>query len=139
MTSARISHNDLHGSDTGGERRFGSRHSPTVSSGILLSNGLDGLSETRTFFARNLKFWLQERDLTAVELSRRLTERGIAMGKGAISHWMNERTEPDLETLVAVAEILGITVSDLLDSGEAVLNQMAKRMGRKVKIEPKKN
>lgn len=145
MTQSTASYS--HSSSFGGQTRSGNR-GPRA----MLSNGLigdDDVRDSREIFARNLKFWLQKREMKGAELSRRLGKN-----PAVVSQWLNCVSGPDILTLGAVAHELGIAVSDLfydpeavtkstakppVDEEEKVLKDMAKLLKRPIKVGPKKN
>ncbi|MEK3756790.1 S24 family peptidase [Bacillus sp. FSL K6-6483] len=63
----------------------------------------------RNTFARNLKFYMKEAGVNATQLAEHLN-----MAKSSISGYTNGTRQPDVEKLVAIAKLLGVSVSDLL-------------------------
>lgn len=61
-------------------------------------------------FSKNLRRIMNERDLSAAELSR-----ALGIGKSTISNWMNAQRIPRDDALDALCSYLRITKSDLFD------------------------
>lgn len=62
-----------------------------------------------SLFAKNLKRFRKRKGLSQAELARRLN-----YGYTAIANYESGRNEPSFDTLIELAEILGITVDELL-------------------------
>ncbi len=67
----------------------------------------------RTEFKNNLKFLRQERGLGQVELANKL-----GVSKGIISLWENGLREPNLASLVTIAQFFHVTLDELVGMEE---------------------
>ncbi len=67
------------------------------------------MSSMETEFKNNLKLLRQERGLGQVELAKQL-----GMSKGIISLWENGLREPNLTSLVAIAQFFHVGLDDLV-------------------------
>lgn len=61
-------------------------------------------------FGSNLRFFRQEAKLTQQKLGEL-----VGFSARTVSDWECNNTEPDLITLKKIAQILGVTVDELLD------------------------
>lgn len=43
----------------------------------------------------------------------------IGVDKTAVSHWENRLARPDMSNLAAVAEVLGVSIEELIDGEQA--------------------
>ncbi len=55
----------------------------------------------------------EAKGLTQVELAKKLS-----VTKQAVSNWENDNIQPSVEMVVALADLFGVTVDDLLDRSE---------------------
>lgn len=62
----------------------------------------------------NIKKYRIRRNLTQHELSIELKKRNIKIGDTAISSWENNRTTPDVDTVVELCKILNIDMDTIL-------------------------
>lgn len=60
-------------------------------------------------FGRNLKYWRKKRRMTMQDLADRL-----GMSRPGIHHWESGYTQPSLERLVMLSDILGVSTDTLL-------------------------
>ena len=58
---------------------------------------------------KNIKRFRTEKKWTQEELALKLN-----VTRQAVSNWENEKTQPDVETLGAIAQVLEVTVEDLI-------------------------
>jgi transcriptional regulator with XRE-family HTH domain len=65
-------------------------------------------------FKDNLRHYLQARQMTAAELSRRCKDHGIPVGKATISGWLAGASVRNMDLLFVVSRVLGVTVDELL-------------------------
>ena len=61
---------------------------------------------------KNIRHFRNERNMTQEELAARLN-----VTRQAVSNWENEKTQPDVETLGAIAQVLEVTMEDLIYEG----------------------
>ena len=71
------------------------------------------VQDMRTEFKNNLKFLRQERGLGQVELANKL-----GVSKGIISLWENGLREPNLASLVTIAQFFHVTLDELVGMEE---------------------
>ena len=62
----------------------------------------------------NLRAWLEENDKTQEWLASK-----IGATQGSVSHWCIGRYKPGAEMLLALSEITGLTLEQLLDREKA--------------------
>lgn len=60
-------------------------------------------------FGQNLKYWRKKRRMTMKELADKL-----GMSGPGIHHWESGYTQPSLERLVMLSDILGVSTDTLL-------------------------
>ena len=58
---------------------------------------------------KNIKYYRNEREMTQEELAAKLN-----VTRQAVSNWETGKTQPDVETLSSIAEVLGVTLDDLI-------------------------
>lgn len=58
---------------------------------------------------KNIKRFRSEKNMTQEELAVKLN-----VTRQAVSNWENEKTQPDVETLGAIAEVLEVTLEELI-------------------------
>jgi len=75
----------------------------------------DELADSHDIFVRNLRILMGKQGMTAAELARRL---GLKT-RGAVSHWLNGLSGPDLRTLGRIAEIFDVPVAELFVEEDA--------------------
>ena len=63
---------------------------------------------------QNLKTWMASQNLTQEQLAEKL---GVT--QGAVSHWLVGRWRPNIDTLLDLEELTGLTVHQLLDKDAA--------------------
>lgn len=61
---------------------------------------------------RNIRRFRNEKNMTQQELAEKLN-----VTRQAVSGWENEKTQPDAETLGSIAEVLEVTLEDLIYGG----------------------
>jgi transcriptional regulator with XRE-family HTH domain len=66
-----------------------------------------------TLFGKNLKKHMALKGLTQTELANRL-----GMKQGSISDWMRKEVMPEAKKIQVIAEILGVSVNELLYENE---------------------
>lgn len=57
---------------------------------------------------------MQSVRISYAELTKRLEHMGIEVGKSTVGAWMVGRNEPPVKTIIAIGEILGMSVSELV-------------------------
>lgn len=55
--------------------------------------------------------------LESKHIDRKIVAKHLSMTKNAFDKWINETREPDLESLIKLAEFLGVSTDVLLDAG----------------------
>lgn len=58
---------------------------------------------------KNIKTFREQKRMTQEELAEKL-----CVTRQAVSNWENGKTEPDIETLHKIADLLGITIEELI-------------------------
>lgn len=58
---------------------------------------------------RNIKSFRDNKNITQSELADKL-----CVTRQAVSNWENEKTEPDIETLHKIADVLEVTIEELI-------------------------
>ena len=119
-----------------------------------MKNQRQSQADSKQIFARNLRTWLLERDISGAELARRLGD----YSRAGISQWTRGEAGPDLATIGRITEILDIPLHELfrdeddekrpappktkrqvISDGERLLRDVADRLGYDVvRIRPKK-
>ena len=66
---------------------------------------------------KNIRRFRTEKNWTQEELAARLN-----VTRQAVSNWENEKTQPDVETLGAIAQVLEVTLEDLIYEGKKKLH-----------------
>ncbi|SFA91120.1 Helix-turn-helix domain-containing protein [Cohnella sp. OV330] len=67
------------------------------------------MAGTANLFAERLKKTRQSRGMTQAQLGERIFQT-----RGAVSHYEGGRNQPDYDTLIRIANVLGVTLDYLL-------------------------
>lgn len=76
-------------------------------------------SITEAFSGARLRDIRERAGLYQHDIAARLKDRGIPAHQSVVSQWENGRQAPMVGTLKALAEVLDVTVDDLLDTDTA--------------------
>lgn len=79
-----------------------------------LFGGLALADAARQIVARNLLFWMEEREMTGGELARQMAAKGYAVTRQTISNWTRASVKIDVDGLEAAAAVLEVPMGYLV-------------------------
>ncbi len=69
--------------------------------------------------AKNIKYFMERNNVTAVEMSRVL-----GVPQSTVSYWLNAKTYPRIDKIEKMAKYFGVTKSDLVEERTAIKNAL---------------
>ena len=79
--------------------------------------------------ARQLKLRREERGLSQDEVAK-----AIFVSRQTVSNWENDKTYPDVQSLLLLSQLFGISIDELIKGDAAAMQQAIKEDSRKMRL-----
>lgn len=76
------------------------------------ASGQKALADSHAIFVRNLRYWLETRNVKAAQLAAR-----IGISRATVTAWIKGRSSPELLTVGKIADALDIAIGELFVDG----------------------